>query len=99
MAAPFDFAQRLENLPLDAYSWSAYRLKSQRYYDEAASRLFHPEPPPIGRLLTHVSMLFLYEHSTPNQAQPTVLAVASVAGLNIKPARPVSQVCTPCTRY
>ncbi|KAK7602125.1 hypothetical protein V9T40_009566 [Parthenolecanium corni] len=93
--APLAFTQRLENLVFGVYARFIYRLKSQRFWDVALPPILGPSLPSIGRLLDRVDMLFLYEHSAVNGASPTVPAVAYVAGLNVKPAAPVPQVCSP----
>lgn len=92
LVAPFNFAQRLENLILGTYSRLTYIFKSERFWDAQIPHIFGPDLPSIGYLTRHIDMLFLYEHFSINGASPTVPPVVDLAGLNIKPAGPLPQV-------
>jgi glucuronosyltransferase len=87
-----NFLQRLQNTIYYLQALYLYEERSEKVYDQIASKFFGVPMPPLDTLTRNASMLFLNTHFTLNEVRPLPPNVIEIGGLNIRPPNKLPEV-------
>ncbi len=87
------FYSRLYNTLLYLYSSAWYRFYGDRVGDAAIRKYIDPQSPSLFDIAKKTSLVLAFSHFSVNQPTPLVPNIIEIAGVHIKDAKPLPQVC------
>lgn len=91
--SPMNFWQRLHNTVIYTLSVVLHNLIALRQNDETIKAILGPDTPSLYDTVRQTSLFFTNTHSSLNPVAPLVPGIVEIAGVHIKPAKPLPSVC------
>lgn len=91
--SPMDFWQRVHNTMIYTLSVVLHNLITLRQNDETVKAILGADTPSLYDTVRQTSLFFTNTHSSLNPVAPLVPGVVEIAGVHIKPAKPLPSVC------